>query len=265
MIGLAVIIGEIMVTDGNPELIRMVWGFLTGFLICGYSMVTNDVYDAEIDAINQPKRPIPSGKISIKDAKYLSFTLLALGLLFSIITFNAYAILISILYSFLSWLYNSRLKKEGIAGNAVVSSSLAIPFVYGGFLYGIHSINPLLLIMALTSFVAGLGRELVKGIADVRGDREKGVMSFAVSHGEKKAAELAASTFLLAVVLSWLPILIKQANTFYTYGILIPDFIFIYLAVASLGKINSERALRIKNIALLGMLSGLIVFIGGAI
>jgi len=46
-------------------------------------MVTNDIYDVEIDAINQPNRPIPKGLISVKNAKLFSVLLLVLGMFFS--------------------------------------------------------------------------------------------------------------------------------------------------------------------------------------
>lgn len=265
MIGLAVIVGEVMVTNARPDIVRLAEGFLTGFFICGYSMVVNDMYDVEIDTINQPRRPIPSGLVSIKGARFLAVTLLFLGICFSAVTENIYAVLISIIYSILSLLYNSRLKKKGLAGNAIVSSSLAIPFIYGGFLYGVRNVSTLLIIMALTSFTAGLGREVVKGIADIRGDREKGVNSFAVVHGARNASRLASTLFIVSVALSLLPVLMGNANIFYTVGIVVPDSIFVYLAIATLRKLDELSAIRIKNIALLGMLSGLIVFIGGAV
>ena len=42
----------------------MVLGFVTGFAICAFSMVVNDYYDIEVDRVNQPTRPLPSGQVS---------------------------------------------------------------------------------------------------------------------------------------------------------------------------------------------------------
>jgi geranylgeranylglycerol-phosphate geranylgeranyltransferase len=265
MIGLAVIVGQVVATSGKPDMLLLGEGFFTGFFICAYSMVTNDIYDVEIDAINQPNRPIPKGLISVKNAKLFSVLLLVLGMFFSALTLNFYAFLIAAAYSTLSWLYNSKVKKKGLAGNAIVSSSLAIPFIYGGVLYGIKGVNLLLLVMALTSMFAGMGREIVKGIADIKGDREKGIMSFAVLHGERRASKLASLFFFSSVFLSILPIALREANVFYTAGIILPDLIFIYLGVLSLRTIKPHDAIHVKNIALLGMFTGLVVFIGGAL
>ena len=66
MIGLAVIVG---IAIGFPEMILTtvsLFGFITGFAISGYSMIINDIYDLEIDKINQPKRPLPQGSVSIR-------------------------------------------------------------------------------------------------------------------------------------------------------------------------------------------------------
>ena len=80
MIGLAVIVG---IAIGFPEMVLTnvsLFGFITGFAISGYSMIINDVYDIEIDKINQPERPLPQGFVSIKLAISFSLILLFLGL-----------------------------------------------------------------------------------------------------------------------------------------------------------------------------------------
>ena len=46
----------------------IVLGFVTGFAICAFSMVANDYYDIEVDRVNQPTRPLPSGAVSMREA-----------------------------------------------------------------------------------------------------------------------------------------------------------------------------------------------------
>lgn len=264
MIGLAVIVGEIVATQGRIFLINSVFGFLTGFLICAFSMVNNDINDLEVDKINQPRRPLPSGELSLEHAKAFSIALLTLGLFFSLLTVNLFAILIAFAYAFLSWLYNTRIKRKGLLGNAIVASSLAVPFIYGSFLDS-YSVNYLVLVMAVTSFFAGMGRELVKTIADVEGDKNTGIMSFAVVHGEKRTSFLASFFFFLSIATSIVPILVMNVNLFYRYGIVIPDFIFAFLSYLLFKEVNVKKALAIKNLALLGMFSGLLVFLGSSL
>ncbi len=265
MIGFAVIVGEFVSKPLAIPLLYSGFGYLTGFCICAYSMVVNDVYDLEVDRVNQPSRPLPSGKITSRGAIRLSVVLLLAGLAFSTLTRNIWALVIAGTYAFLSWLYNVRAKKVGIYGNLIVASSLAIPFIYGGVIAGGGALGSLLLIMALTSFFAGVGREVVKAIADTAGDTKRGVRSLAIAQGTGKAATAGAFLFALAVMTSWLPFLIGSANLFYSVGVVLPDLIFAYLAVSILRKPSAANALVVKRFALIGMLIGLFVFVGGAL
>ena len=70
MMGFAVIVGAAL-ADADAlatSWLRLVYGFLTGFLLTAASMVMNDYFDRDIDAVNEPSRPIPSGTIRPKHA-----------------------------------------------------------------------------------------------------------------------------------------------------------------------------------------------------
>jgi len=265
MLGFAVIVGEFVSRPPGIPLLQTMMGFLTAFFLCAYSMVVNDIYDVEVDRVNQPKRPIPSGQLSVASAIRLSVLLLVVGMAFAVLSLNAVAVGIAAFYAFLSWLYNWWAKREGFAGNLIVASSLAIPFVYGGVVSGGSVFSSLLLMMAFTSFFAGVGREVVKGMADVEGDSKRGIGSLARSRGAKASGVVGASFFLLAVLTSWLPLFLAIANVIYLFGVWVPDAVFVYLAASILRNNSAENAHRVKNSALLGMLVGLVVFIGGGI
>lgn len=265
MIGFAVIVGEFVSKPVQVPILQSALGFLTGFLICAYSMAVNDVYDVEVDRVNRPERPIPSGKVDIGEANRISMLVLAGGVAAAVATLIPLAVAIALAYAFLSWVYNSWAKKTGIAGNAIVASSLAIPFIYGGAISGGSILGSLLLIMAATSFLSGVGREVVKGMADVEGDGRRGIDSIARKNGQKGAAFVGAGFFLSAVVTSWLPIVLGLANGYYVYGVLVPDVIFVYLAATVVMKSTPDNAYRVKKLALFGMLAGLIVFIAGGL
>jgi geranylgeranylglycerol-phosphate geranylgeranyltransferase len=264
MIGFAVIVGAFVSKPASVSTVELALGFLTGFFICAYSMAVNDVYDIEVDRVNRPERPLPSGRISAAGASRISVVSLLAGVACSVLSLNPLAVVIGLFYAFLSWLYNSRAKKQGIGGNLIVASSLAIPFIYGGVIIGGSSAGSLLLMMALTSFFSGVGREVVKAMADVEGDAMRGVKSVARTGGLRVASAAGATFFLLAVVTSWVPLITRIANQIYTYGVIIPDAIFIGLALAILSRPDAARALKVKRIALAGMTVGLLVFIGGA-
>lgn len=264
MIGFAVIVGAFVSKPPSVPALQLGLGFLTGFFICAYSMAVNDVYDLEVDRVNRPDRPIPSGRVTLSEASRLSSGVLAAGLACSLLSLNPLAVAIAAAYAFLSWLYNGRAKRTGLPGNLIVASSLAIPFIYGGAVSGGSIGGSLLLMMALTAFFSGVGREVVKAMADVEGDAKRSINSVARSRGLTVASAVGALFFVLAVVTSWVPLVTGLADPLYTYGVLIPDAIFLYLAVAIVARHEPGSAFRVKRIALAGMTVGLLVFIGGA-
>ncbi len=265
MIGFAVIVGAFVSKPASVPILQAALGFMTGFFVCAYSMAVNDIYDLEVDRVNRAERPVPSGRITVHAASRLSLVVLLAGIACSVLSLNPAAVGIALLYAFLSWLYNSRAKNAGLAGNLIVASSLAIPFIYGGVISGGSITRSLLLMMALTSFFAGVGREVVKAMADVEGDAKRGVESVARSRGLGSASVVGGAFFLLAVVTSWVPLILGLANQVYEVGVLVPDLIFIYLAWSILSNQDPSNAYRVKKIALAGMTAGLVVFIGGAL
>ncbi len=132
LVGFAVIVGIAVTSHEYHEIftLRSLLGFLTGFFISSFSMVSNDIYDVEVDRVNQASRPIPSGIISIQQAKIFTIVLLVLGLAASAvlgpITFG-----IAALFAVIGWYYNFRGKKSGLFGNSLVALSLAIPYIFG--------------------------------------------------------------------------------------------------------------------------------------
>ena len=264
MIGFAVIVGAFVSRPPTIPWLQLALGFFTGLFICAYSMAVNDIYDLEVDRVNRPDRPIPSGRIPVRQASRLSLIMLVLGLTCSVLSFNPLALVFAFAYAFISWLYNSRAKRTGLPGNLIVASSLAIPFIYGGAVSGGSIVGSLLLMMALTAFFSGVGREVVKSMADVEGDAKRQVNSLARTRGLGFASVVGASFFLLAVLTSWVPLLTGLANQVYTFGVIIPDVIFVYLAVAIVIRHDPQSAYGVKRTALAGMTVGLLVFIGGA-
>src|SRR5208337_877666 len=193
MIGFAVIVGVFVSKPADVKVVQGALGFLTGFFLCAYSMSTNDIYDVEVDRVNQPERPIPSGRVSTQAAIRLSVLVLVAGVASCVLTLNPVAVGIALLYAFLMWVYNSRAKLTGLPGNLLVASSLAVPFIYGGVVSGGSLTRSLLLMMAFTSFFSGVGREVVKGMADVEGDAKRGVNSVARSRGLRAASSVGAA------------------------------------------------------------------------
>src|SRR5436309_15496971 len=184
MIGLGVVIGEAIGLGMLPGIREAVFGFLTASLMMAGTMVANDVYDVEIDRVNSPQRPLPSGTVKTRDAVALAVTLSAAAIMFSALL-NLWTFLTALLALALMVYYNTRGKRTGLIGNAVVSFNVALPFFYGGL--AVNSIRPLLFIFSVVAFLANFGREVAKGIADVKGDSLRQVRTLAVVRGAKSA------------------------------------------------------------------------------
>ena len=264
MVGFAVIVGMAVTSNSYQNIFTFtaLLGFLTGFFISSFSMVSNDIYDLEVDRINQPNRPLPSQSVSINQAKVFCWVLLVLGLLVSI-RLGVVTFVIAGIFALIGWFYNYRGKAMGIFGNSLVALSLAIPYIYGSVALGNYSIN-LGYLLALTSFLAGMGREVLKGVADVEGDRLRKIRTVAISYGIHSARILSSAFFLIAVASSAFPIvlgLLGRALPVYLALITITDAIFVYLTYRVMSLRNEKDALKLKTIALGGMMFGLVAYL----
>ena len=262
MVGCAVLIGAVVVDPNSLLGIVPLGGFLTGFFISSYSMVVNDRYDVEVDRINAPQRPLPSGKLTEREALRLEYVLLAIGLSTALVT-NMVNLGIAIIFAAIGRLYSTGGKKRGLLGNSMVASSLAIPYIYGGVTVG-GATDLLLWLLAATSFSAGMGREIIKTISDIDGDRIRDIASIARIRGKHTASKIGAVFLASAIGLAWIPYAIGIVGILYALLILIPDTILIYASIRILRSQSKEVALKVKNIILLGMMFGLIAFVVGA-
>jgi geranylgeranylglycerol-phosphate geranylgeranyltransferase len=108
------------------------------------------------------------------------------------------------------------MKKIKLVGNFYIAYIMAIPFIFGGVSvlenngFAIQSINPVIYVIALISFLAGSGREIMKDVMDFKGDKKHGVKSFPNYIGERKSNIIAAIFFIIAVALSFIPFFMRQ-------------------------------------------------------
>jgi len=261
MVGFAVIVGMIVSGYSKISYVNATLGFLTGFLISSYSMIINDRYDIDVDRINNPTRPLVKGSVLIKEAEIAATVLLVLGLSSSIVL-GWLTFLIASVFALIAWLYNYKVKKYGLLGNMLVSASLAIPYIYGAVAIS-ASDDPLIYFLALTSFLAGLGREVVKTICDVKGDEMRDVRSVARIWGAKAAAIVTSIFFITAILTSLVPLMLRIVGVVYAALVSAPIYIFIVLTARILRDYSAESAYKVKRIALLGMLLGLVAYMVG--
>lgn len=262
MMGLAVVVGYIIV-NGFLFSYQIVYGFITAFLLTAASMVINDYYDREIDALNRPDRPIPKGLMNPREALIYGFILSGVGLVAAFLI-GPIASLLALTFFALSVLYNTRGKKLGLLGNAMVATCVTAPIIYGGILVEVKA-NILSLVFASMVFLSTMGREVTKGIADVAGDKARGARTLPILIGVKRAAYVAVLFYVLAVSLSPIPLVFGLVKWPYAPIVLLSDAGFIVLSISLLMDHSKKNANRIKAQVLIIMLVGLIGFMVGTL
>jgi geranylgeranylglycerol-phosphate geranylgeranyltransferase len=265
MMSIAILIGAIL---GGVKIIPssmdvLVYGIITGFLMTGSAMAINDYYDREIDAINEPMRPIPSGAVSPTEALIITAVLSAIGLIASW-KINTISLGVAIYAWVAMVVYSTIGKKTGLPGNLIVSSCIALPFIYGEIISGGVRLGTSL-IFGLIAFLANTGREVTKGIVDIDGDTALGINTVAVKHGEKTAAWVSMIFYLSAVLTSVVPLLMNVVSLWYVPLVFITDIGLLFLSVSLLKNPNREYARKVKNRVLMLMLCGLIGFMLGSL
>ena len=261
MIGLAVVVG---IAIGSPDMLfsrLTIYGFITGFSISSYSMIINDIYDIEIDKVNQPERPLAKQIISINSALSLSLILLLIGLTSSLII-SYYNIIITAIFSFLSWFYNIWGKKQGIIGNSIVASSMSIPFIFGGIMTG--NVSLLFWSISLIAFLSGMGREIIKTIADVEGDKIKGIKSVSIQFGSRNAMLIACGFIIISILISFIPVYLNLIQIYYIPLLILTDLILIYSVFLLSKNYSKSESLKVKKYILYAMLFGLITFLANS-
>ena len=265
MMGLAVIVGSSIASGGDLWSIgweRLTLGFLAGFFLTGSSMAFNDYWDREIDAINEPTRPIPSGEIGVRAALTYTVLLLLVGVIISM-SINYLCLTMAAISWLISMAYTVWGKRTGLMGNLMVSMCVIAPFIYGSFI--VNRMNPVSWIFISMVFLANTAREITKGIVDIEGDRAHGVKTIAVTYGARVAAIISSILYVMAVGLSFLPIIWRLTSIYYVILVIPADLGFIYSTIAILRRHDRENARKAKNRILLWMLLGLIAFLTGSI
>jgi geranylgeranylglycerol-phosphate geranylgeranyltransferase len=265
MMGFAVIVGAALANPNFQDVVwlNLVYGFVTGFMLTAASMAINDYYDREIDAINEPARPIPSGLIKPKQALALALILTVIGFIAAFLT-NLLCLVIAIIAWIVFVTYTTVGKRSGLPGNFLVSTCVAIPLIYGSATI-INTISLNVIPFASIAFLSNTGREITKGIADVQGDKTKNIKTLAVRYGEKTAAVVATLFYLSAVLLSLVPWLLNLVTIWFIPLVTITDAGLIASSVMLLKNYSRENAKKIKKLVLLWLLIALLAFIIGAI
>ena len=181
--------------------LALVGVLLAGPLVCGASQVVNDWFDREVDALNEPGRPIPSGRVPGRWGLYFaviwSAVSLWVGYLLGPWVFGA-----TLFGMLLAWAYSApplRLKSNGWWGNAAVGLSYeglawvtGAAVMIGGAMPDVHVLS-----LALLYSLGAHGIMTLNDFKAIDGDRQMGIRSIPAQLGPARAARLACWTMAL--------------------------------------------------------------------
>jgi geranylgeranylglycerol-phosphate geranylgeranyltransferase len=223
--GFFLVAGEILAAGGLPPIHQVLLGFLTLFFISGSANISNDYFDREVDRINLPSRPLPSGRISVRELLVLFVLFTAAGLTTAAFLGSLVLALVSFLWV-IAFLYNMKLKESGFFGNLIVATCLGMIFILAGILAG--TLNGVVLTFAALAFFFDLGEEIAGDAMDVKGDQVRSSKSLAKRWGRDRAMRISGLMFGVFVLLTLLPFLMGWLGYDYLILIAITDLWMIF-------------------------------------
>jgi geranylgeranylglycerol-phosphate geranylgeranyltransferase len=273
---IGVIFGSLLALDqiptGDLASITILHGLSVWAFMCSWNAL-NDILDVEIDKLNQPNRPLPSGDISLNNAKILTailmcfslFCLVYAGYISSSIEEGlenwAPSILIWLLAIFLLTNYESssnyslKLKDRGLPGNFAISLSVGMVILFGAA--GVFEpTEPRVLSLFFIGLSYNLAREIVKDIEDMEGDEGRNTLAMRI--GVEKARVLAWLILLLTMVSILAPFALEIFPAIHLL-LIIPGLMTIFLVKRKLAYAEDRNAQKLIKRSLQLTLIGFIV------
>ncbi len=185
---------------------------LAGPLVCATSQAVNDWYDRHVDAINEPDRPIPSGRVPGRWGFYLALGWTALSVAVAS-TLGAWGFGAALFGLALAWVYSAppfRLKRNGWWGNTAVALCYeGLPWFTGAAIMLAAFPDWRIVVTAFLYSVGAHGIMTLNDFKSVEGDIETGIGSLPVKLGVERAAKFAClvmavpQVIVIALLLSW--------------------------------------------------------------
>jgi geranylgeranylglycerol-phosphate geranylgeranyltransferase len=204
----------------------------------------NDYFDRESDAVIKPKRPIPSGALSLKQVVIISGLLFALGLVMAALI-NWLSFVIIAVDSLLLLIYSLMVKrKSGFVANVLVGILTGTAFMYGqATITSPATVN--LISLSLYPIAFGtIGGNVLRDILSVEGDSKVGYPTLPQKIGSVSAAKVGAIFFLLTGLLAPLPYFIGNFTIYYLPLILLWSVLLIYSSIRLVTSASTVKNVR---------------------
>jgi geranylgeranylglycerol-phosphate geranylgeranyltransferase len=227
--------------------------FFSMAFITSAGFAVNDYFDRESDAVIKPKRPLPSGALTLKQVVAVSSVLFVVGLalayLINLLSFAIIAVdsIVLLIYSFMVK------KKSGFAANIIVGILTGTAFIYGE-----ATISNTISLISLSLYPIALGTiggNVLRDVLSREGDTKIGYPTLPQKIGDAGSAKVAAAFFVLTGVLAPLPFLLGAFSVYYLAPILLWSVLLIFssanLAVSSQ---NPQKIRKYERVVTMSMI-----------
>lgn len=205
--------------------------FFSMAFITSAGFAINDYFDRESDAIIKPKRPIPSGALSLKQVIAVSGVLFAVGLIMSAYI-NLLSFVIIAVDSALLLIYSTVVKrKSGFGANILIGILTGTAFLFGEATISSPPIISLISLSLYPIAFGTIGGNVLRDILSLEGDSKVGYPTLPKTVGVSKSAKLGALFFLLTGLLAPLPFLLGYFSIGYLAPILLWSALLIFSSI----------------------------------
>jgi len=248
------------ISPGFSVSFRVLFAALSASFILAGANAINDIFDLEIDRINRPNRPLSGGVISVNAAwTFFSISYVA-GLTLAAFC-GVWLLLIALVTAVALILYSTHLKRTAVWGNGLVSVAAGLTFVYGA--EAVHDWQAGVL-PGLFAFFFHFGREVLKDMQDVKGDRKGEAWTLPAKYGFGRARQLIVFLFLLLIGVTLIPYIFSDYNSLYLSVLIIGvHSVLIYVVVLLNRQPDVQTLSKLSNLLKVDMFIGLLaVWIG---
>jgi len=234
--GLVAIAGCELASEGSAPAWRVALAALV--TMCGWEagLYAGDYYDREIDARGKPLRPVPSGRVSPREAFATMIGLIVVGYLCALALGPA-NLALAVLTTALGIAYSKTFKSRAILGNFDRSVLGACAVLFGA-LAGGDALKPAALLLATLIFFHDAATNLVGAIRDVEGDRSADCPTMPVVYGVARSVDIA-----VALACCWIAIGCALASLLWPNGLALALFVgAVALAVCVYVSLWARRA-----------------------
>lgn len=244
-----------------PNFWTFILTILCPVLITAAGNAVNDMCDIEIDRINKPERPLPSGSLDMTSARVFMIVTFILGNVAGLLLgFWSLAISLFIATTLLFW-YAYRLRHVAFVGNIVVAFLSALTFLFAAQAFGDIKLG---YIPFLFTFLISVVREIIKDLEDLNGDEAHDSKTLPVVIGTTPTRVMAGIISIFFLPLIPIPYVAGMYGKWFFFiaipGVAIPMVIMIVNLFQVRRKLNyHQMAVILKIVMFIGLAA---IFVG---